>query len=99
MHKALVGSRLRLAIEALGLKQNAVASFLEISPSKLGNWLRGDNYPEWVTLIRFCDRYGVTMDYLLRGQVWAVAGPLGDALSRLEKASQEAHPGRERPEA
>ena len=88
MHKIYVGARLRLTIEALGLRQIDVARQFDISPSKLGNWLRGVNYPETVALIKFCDRYNLTMDWFLRGQTGGVAGTLADTLWRLDVASR-----------
>lgn len=82
-HRAEVGGRLRLTIEALDTTQAAVARVFDLSPSKLGNWLRGDSYPSIPFLIRFCDRYNVTLDWVLRGQVAGVSGVLADDLWRL----------------
>ena len=88
-HKIVVGKRLRLTIEALGLRQIDVARQFDISPPKIGNWLRGVNYPETLALVRFCDRYDLTMDWFLRGKVTGVAGPLADTLWAAEVELQE----------
>lgn len=95
-HKIEVGRRLRTAIEALNLSQKAVCDTLGFSQSKLGNWLRGDNYPdEWVMYL-FCERYNVTADWLYRGRVSvAMARPLEDALWSAEQASSEGLEGAE----
>ena len=85
-HKIYVGARLRLTIDALERSQATVAQQLDISPSKLHNWIRGVNYPEIPVLIKLCDRYGLTMDWFLRGQLAGVAGDLGDALSKVDVA-------------
>jgi transcriptional regulator with XRE-family HTH domain len=87
LHRAQVGRRLRAAIEALGVSQTEVAKGLEITPSKLGNWLRGDNYPaEWFVK-RFCDRYGVTTEWIYRGIVTGMASELADTLWRGEQVA------------
>lgn len=92
-HKVEVGRRLRTAIEALGKSQVEIVAALHdstgVTAPKLGNWLRGDNYPpEWFVKC-FCDRYGITTDWLYRGLVAGVAsGPLADELWKAEQASQ-----------
>ena len=85
VHKIQVGRRLRAAIEALGFSQTDVANLLDIAPSKLGNWLRGDNYPSEWFIKRFCDRYGVTTDWIYRGIVTGMPSPLADRLWKFEK--------------
>lgn len=82
-----MGARLRLTIRALDLDQIDVARQFDISPSKLGNWLRDVNYPEILFLINFCERHNLSMDWLLRGLVAGVAGPLGDVLWKLDVGS------------
>lgn len=84
-HKVEVGRRLRIAIEAVAPSLAEVCRELDISPSKLGNWLRGDNYPEMPWIIRFCDRYGVTTDWIFRG---VVSGASSDVAAALWKAGQ-----------
>ena len=86
-HKVKVGERLRIAIEAIGASQAAVCRQLKVQPSKLGNWLRGENYPDPYFIQRFCDRYGVTADWIYRGVASGVAGSLGDALWTRGQAS------------
>lgn len=92
-HRQLVGRRLRTAIQALHLTPAAVGRELGVSQQKLGNWLRGDHYPEPWFITRFCDRYGVTMDYLYRGIVpGARTQALAGALFAAEEAEREASP-------
>lgn len=92
IHKSAVGRRLRVAIEALGLSQAAVCREFGESPPKLGNWLRGDNYPDEWFIARFCDRYGITTDWIYRGMVAGVASDVAGAIWKAEQAS-EAAPG------
>ena len=77
LHKAQVGRRLRAAIEALGITQTEVGRALGVAPSKLGNWLRGDNYPTPWFVKRFCDRYGMTTEWIYRGIVTGLPSELG----------------------
>ena len=93
-HKIAVGKRLRLTIETLELRQIDVARQFGISPSKLGNWLRGVNYPETLALIEFCDTYKLTMDWFLRGPAAGVPGPLADILWRAGEAAKADAPSK-----
>lgn len=78
-------------MEALGVSQAAVARTLGVSPSRIGNWKRADNYPDAFLMTVFCDRYGVTMDYLYRGQVNSVlADAVADDWAKARVASQAA---------
>lgn len=88
IHRAEVGRRLRVAIEALGLTQVAVCRELGESTTKLGNWLRGDHYPDEWFVARFCDRYGITADWIYRGVVSGVASDVASELWKAEQASQ-----------
>lgn len=86
-HKRKVGSRLRIAIEAVDKRPAEIARLFDVSPSKLGNWMRGDDYPSEWFVVRFCDRFNISMDYLYRGRVsTAMDRPLADALWAAEQA-------------
>jgi transcriptional regulator with XRE-family HTH domain len=89
-HKVACGRRLRIAIEAKGLSQAQVCRELKESTTKLGNWLRGDNYPEPWFLTRFCDRYGVTTDWIYRGVVSGASESVAAALWKAEQETPEA---------
>lgn len=89
-HRRQVGNRLLLAMEAVGAKPADVGRLLGISVQKIGNWTRGDNYPDEYLLTVFCDRYGVTMDYLYRGVLRGLDGTLADGLASARAASGQA---------
>jgi transcriptional regulator with XRE-family HTH domain len=91
-HRQQVGRRLKTAIQALGLSQAAVARELAVSPQKLGNWIRGDHYPDEWFVLRFCNRYGVTTDYLYRGLTPGLQQALAGALFAAEEEAQAASP-------
>lgn len=89
-HRRQVGERLTLSLEAVGLRQADVARALGVSQSKLGNWMRGDNYPDEYLMTVLCDRYGLTMDWLYRGVIYGLPGELADGLARVRAASSAA---------
>jgi transcriptional regulator with XRE-family HTH domain len=88
MYKLEVGRRLRVAIEAIGETQAEVARELHVSPTKLGNWLRGDHYPGHWFIKCFCDRYGVSTEWIMRGIVSEGTSGLAKAIWRADQASQ-----------
>jgi transcriptional regulator with XRE-family HTH domain len=89
IHRKQVGRRLRAAIEAKGITQADVERSLGASASKLGNWLRGDHYPSAFFVTQFCDRYGITTDWIYRGIVSGMDRTLADALWKSEQPSPE----------
>jgi transcriptional regulator with XRE-family HTH domain len=88
IYKVEIGRRLRVAIEAIGETQAEVARELGVSPTKLGNWLRGDHYPSHWFMKCFSDRYGVSTDWILRGIVSEGPSGLAKAIWRADQASQ-----------
>ncbi len=87
MHKQEVGHRLRMACEALGLQPATVARRFGVSPSKLGNWLAGRDYPNEFFIYRFCTECQVSADWLYLGRVSGMASGLADSLWGAAKAS------------
>ena len=86
LYRIEVGRRLRAAIEAKGLTQTDVVGTLDgVSASKLNNWLRGDHYPSAWFVKQFCDRYGITTDWIYRGIVSGMDSALADALWKSER--------------
>lgn len=89
-HVAFVAQQFERAMESLGLTQAEVARTLGVSASLLGNWKRGDNYPDAFLMTVFCERYRVTMDYLYRGVISpALDEALADGWAKSRVASQE----------
>lgn len=85
-------------MEALGVTQAQVSRTLGVSPSLLGNWKRGDHYPDPFLMTVFCERYKVTMDYLYRGVISpALDEALADGWAKERVASAEASPEAPRP--
>jgi hypothetical protein len=85
-HKTFVGNNLRIAIDALGLSQAEFCRRTGIAPNKLSNYLRGDNYPDPMWLVRVCDEFGLTTDWFYRGARAGVAAGVAAYLRAAEPA-------------
>ena len=59
------GLRLRRAREARGLTQTELGANAGIDPSRISNWERGDNYPQYRSLVAMCKVLDCSSDYLL----------------------------------
>lgn len=80
-HKRATAARLRQAIESLDMRQVDAARIMGVSPSQLGNWLRGAHYPDVFALTRFCGATGITMDWVFRGVLPAAEWPAGASVA------------------
>jgi ribosome-binding protein aMBF1 (putative translation factor) len=76
----IIGQRLRLAIQTTGRSQKFIAEQFGVSPSKLNNWLAGTHYPNQEFVTAFCERYGITTDWIYRGVVSGMPKDLADKL-------------------
>lgn len=85
-HKTFVGNNLRVAIDALGISQAEFCRRTGIAPNKLSNYLRGDNYPDPIWLVRVCDEFGLTTDWFYRGARAGVAAGVAANLRVAEPA-------------
>ena len=59
------GDILRGLLEQDGISQKQLADALNLAPSTLGNYIRGLREPDFATLSRVADFFGVTADFLL----------------------------------
>lgn len=67
--KEAVGLRLRVAREALGLQAKEMCQALNVAQNRWSQWESGTNLLDPVVAIQIADRYGITMEYLYRGDV------------------------------
>lgn len=63
----VIGMRIRQARKALGLTQIDVCERLGVHPPTWNNFERGRRLPRYPAIVAFCDEYGVTMDWIFRG--------------------------------
>ena len=75
-----------MIVGVIGGPQSAIAARLGVSKSKLGNWLRGDNYPDPYAMWLLCRHYGVTMDWIYRGEIFGLPVSLADGLRAATSA-------------
>lgn len=61
----MIGSRLKLLREELGLKQEELAQRLSISPSSIGMYETDKREPNSEIIIKIANFFNVTVDYLL----------------------------------
>jgi transcriptional regulator with XRE-family HTH domain len=66
---AAVGARLAQTRKALDppMTQADLASFLNVSQGAVGNWESGRSLADIGAMTRFCDRFGVPLDWIYRG--------------------------------
>lgn len=57
--------RLRYLIDCAEIRLKDLAPRLNLAPSTLGNYVQGTREPDYRTLVRIADYFGVTVDYLL----------------------------------
>lgn len=63
----IIGDRLARTRKALELTQEQLADELGVSRGALGNWEQGTRLPDPAAMMRFANRYGVSMDWIYRG--------------------------------
>jgi hypothetical protein len=61
--------------------------------SVVNNWLQGYNLPRVPEMIRLCDQFGITLDWIYRGHV---AGIEAKSLVKLQRAIKAKATGRMR---
>lgn len=63
----MIAEVLRSRRQELHLTQQAVADHLHVTRQTVSNWETGKNYPDVPTLIELSNYYGLSLDYLLKG--------------------------------
>jgi transcriptional regulator with XRE-family HTH domain len=61
------GKRLARAREALDLSQVEICRAIGIGETTWNNWEKGKRRPDPIALVRFANTYGITLDYIYRG--------------------------------
>lgn len=65
-----VGRRLRWSREIVAESQADVCRLLGLEDTTTWNkWEKGTRYPDVAVMARYCDLFGLTMDYLYRGRL------------------------------
>ena len=64
-----IGSKIKKSRTDAKITQEQAAEALDISRQTVSNWENGKFYPDIVSVLRMSDLYGVSLDYLLKGEV------------------------------
>jgi len=84
-----IGQRLRLTRKALGLTPTAICSELGIRRSTWSMDEAGKALPNTFDMIRFCERYGASLDWIFRGRISGVSYDLATKIRQLTKEISE----------
>lgn len=60
-----VGERLNIAIKLRGLSQKEVAEQLDTTEATISRYVKGTREPKLSFLIKFCNTYNVSADWIL----------------------------------
>lgn len=67
--KKQIGERIRNLLNERGIKQVELARAIEESTQKVSKWCKGINIPNEEVLKKIADFFGVSLDYLLTGEI------------------------------
>lgn len=70
-----VARRLTLSRTVLGFSQAEVCRFLGVKHNTWSMWEGAKNLPDPLIMAMYCDRFGVTLDYIYRGRLDGIADP------------------------
>lgn len=99
MNPEEVGNRLRSARLALGwTSQKDFAEACDIGVTAYNNWENGRQLPKPSQLVKVCERFGLTMDFVYRGKLDALPMNLSKDISSSFKDKAQSRSS-EMPEA
>ena len=93
----IMGSRLHVVRDALGLTQEDMAETMGVVVTTLSGWETGRNQIDIVKLAKAATRYGFTTDWVARGDMSGLRKDLADKIESMAKT--EPPPRRGRPRA
>lgn len=77
-----IGSKLKEARVQCTMTQEQVADELQVSRQTISNWENEKSYPDIASVLKMSDLYGVSLDFLLKGEV-----PMKDYLDYIEEST------------
>lgn len=82
---AAIGRRLELTRQVLGLQQNEFCGRAKIASNTYNQYERGKKHPSVANALKLCDTYGLTLDWIFRGDPSALRYSMADALKALKE--------------
>ena len=81
---AACAERLRITREALKLSQAEICRQTKIHASAWNNAETGDNRLVYDNALKLCRRYGLTLDWLMRGDIRQIPAELAKKIAEVE---------------
>lgn len=63
-----IGKKIRNSRKEAGITQEKAAELVGVSRQTISNWENEKSYPDIISVIKMSDCYGVSLDYLLKGE-------------------------------
>jgi len=76
----LAGQRLRAVRDLASVTQEVICEVLRVDQSTWSKWERGERMPALPAMLTFCDRFGLTLDFIFRGDLRSVHPDLAQVL-------------------
>lgn len=84
----IIGQRLKVLRESVGLSQNKIAKMMGLRQSSVNRYETGESTPSPETFLWYADYFDVSMDYIY-GRTEEKQGKLYDCKPKLEKSYPE----------
>lgn len=75
-----VGLRLKAARLALEKNQGAMADAIGVAPNTYNQWEKGKRKTQLEAMIRLCNKYPISLDWLYRGQASSLPQSIHDSV-------------------
>jgi transcriptional regulator with XRE-family HTH domain len=82
-----IATRLRITREAFGLGQNEFARRAGIASNTYNQYEQGKNVPRLDIANQICDEYGITLDWIYRGDISGLPLHIANLLKRSDTLS------------
>lgn len=77
-----MAARLKLTRAALGLSQAELCRRADLSRNTYNQWERGHGRPDVHYAMRLCDAFGITLDWIYRGQTFGLPSAVAEMVLR-----------------
>lgn len=84
-----VGARIRALRHEAGLSQTALAKLLSVTPGAVGNWEQGQVNPTIRQGVKICAKFGVSLDFIFRGEIQHLSHGRGAVLAELAELKHD----------
>lgn len=82
---AAIGRRLALTRQVIGVQQNEFCERARIATNTYNQYERGKKRPSLENALKLCETYGLTLDWIYRGDPSALRYSMADAIKALKQ--------------